>query len=73
MNLHNRYGGMVVHEITPVYDPSNKKLMQRTTDVLRWYLEYGVNVEIKGNDVCAELAPIRSTRAAVSPSDVGRP
>ncbi|GBE90059.1 hypothetical protein SCP_1800810 [Sparassis crispa] len=65
VNHRNRYGGTAAHEMSLIWQPQNKSLVERAADGLKWYLDHGGNIDIKDNDGMSVRFAVDSTRKLV--------
>lgn len=62
VNHRNRYGGTPAHEQVMTWDPSNKEVVRRAADALKWYLDHGGNIDVNDTDGKAVRAMVDNTR-----------
>jgi MYND finger len=50
VNDRSRYGAIVAHEIVMIFDRSDKEIVQKAYQALKWFLEHGGNLDIADSD-----------------------
>ncbi|KAI0750144.1 hypothetical protein C8Q80DRAFT_1166378 [Daedaleopsis nitida] len=65
VNHRNRYGATPAHEITMTWELGNKAVVRRVATALKWFLDYGGNIDVLDSDGMTARQNVESTKHAM--------